>query len=43
LQSFRAAGCANDALVSSAPREAAMDAILLAELQAHVPATVVRD
>ena len=43
LQPFRAAGCANDALVSSAPYGAAIDASLLADLRAHVPATVVRD
>jgi pyruvate formate lyase activating enzyme len=43
LQPFRARGCANDALVSSAPRGAAIDASLLARLQAHVPATVIRD
>jgi pyruvate formate lyase activating enzyme len=43
LQPFRPEGCANDALVSSAPVGAAIDAALLAELRAHVPATVVRD
>lgn len=43
LQPFRAAGCANDVLVSSAPRVAAIDASLLAELRTLVPVTVMRD
>jgi hypothetical protein len=43
LQPFRAAGCANDALVSSTIPGAIIDASLLADLRTHVPVTMVRD
>jgi pyruvate formate lyase activating enzyme len=42
LQPFRATGCANEALVSGAPRGVTLDPALLALLRAHVPAIEVR-
>jgi pyruvate formate lyase activating enzyme len=37
LQPFRATGCANEALVASAPHGAAIDPALLALLRTYVP------
>jgi pyruvate formate lyase activating enzyme len=42
LQPFRATGCANEALRSCAPHEAAADPALLALLRTHVPFVEVR-
>ena len=42
LQTFRAAGCANAALIAAAPRAAGLDPLLLSRLSAHVPAIEVR-
>ena len=43
LQPFRATGCMNRALVSSAPHGVTIEPALLALLRAHVPAIEVRD
>jgi pyruvate formate lyase activating enzyme len=42
LQPFRATGCMNQALVSSAPHGVVMESALLALLRTHVPAIEVR-
>jgi pyruvate formate lyase activating enzyme len=42
LQPFRATGCANEALVASAPHGVTLDSAQLARLRTHVPAIEVR-